>query len=1336
MAKTVTDSHIKKLMDVFPKLDYGLTERQWMLLSTIAIKDDTTCHFETLKSELKNLYRGAGKGHLSTDLDLLEEKGYIAQRYSWGSRDYYVSKHCFMQVALNALLYYQENKFYRSYENSSRLSMVVYIYTDDKRHLSALLKDDKFPFRQFIPELMSIMHEEAFADIFKYMDQLYLIRLLRVYLNNSESNCLLCHELINNCITFIEKFIDENSKPALKIEINVYRWIVDGVWRLTREEEKAGNSMAYYALGIRELYKGNYPEAIKFMESAPKCRKLDPSFKSLVSPLFTYFLTCAYALSGEATHTSKLNLFLNRSLIENQLGAAIFVAKKATGYDGAHFLDYVNGPSAMQENLCLISGIDKKFETHFLKDTPPVPTTAILKHETGIGLDEEEADILEERFGGTSILSRLDFKQPWEFELQEIDKIISERTETKPIDKDNQRLIYIVDKDGALTIKYQRILKNGKWSTGCITYPCSLCSETYENFGDEADKKVIEKLKIKQVANAAYLFPALIGCNRVFHDNCDEANKVSIVEEIPYLSLKKDEKNNKFIFSTNVPRTRYFNEFLRESVIKNSTRKYTVIRLNAAQQQLLQYIFSKSTEYPAAAETALEKMIPRLEKIIELHSEYFSSASALEEKQGDAGLIIRIVPKPGAFVLTLHVRPLKGGTLTCAPGNGDAIVFDSAEGKRCQVFRDLKTERQNVKMLKKVIDFDSIDCNEDSFLPTMPQMLEIVEKAKTLTNFCTMEWPEGKALKVLGKIEPSSFNINVITKENWFEMEGNAYLPDGQQFSLDQIMAAIAAGGYSDGYLKLGEDEYAALSDSLVKYIKRLESAGQSQKGIERIPVFQAGLIAELLKKSGIKASTDTKYAKALKRMKEAEKMVPEVPDGLKTELRDYQLDGYRWMTRLSHWGAGACLADDMGLGKTIQTIAFLLYKASEGPSLVIAPASVLMNWQKEINRFAPSLNPVVFNDSDDRASTLESAADYDVILTTYGLLAKEHEALSKRKWNVACLDEAHTIKNKETKMSDAAMSLQAESRIILTGTPVQNYLGELWNLFQFINPGLLGTFEQFSTKFIIPIEQLNDNERKSQLKRIIQPFMLRRTKAEVIEELPEKTEITRLIDLTPAESVVYETMREDAKSKLETEGRVNVNALAAITLLREAACAMPIVRKNWKEEPSKITALTDLVGEIISGGNSVLIFSQFTGFLDIVSKTLKANNVSHLYLNGSTPLKRRQEMVNDFQHGKVQVFLISLKAGGLGLNLTGANYVIHLDPWWNPAIEQQATDRAYRIGQEQNVTVYHLIAKGTIEEKILRLHKKKQNLAESILEGTSQSHPITIEELKELLDK
>lgn len=394
------------------------------------------------------------------------------------------------------------------------------------------------------------------------------------------------------------------------------------------------------------------------------------------------------------------------------------------------------------------------------------------------------------------------------------------------------------------------------------------------------------------------------------------------------------------------------------------------------------------------------------------------------------------------------------------------------------------------------------------------------------------------------------------------------------------------------------------------------------------------------------------------------------------------------------------------------------------------------MNWQKEINRFAPSLNPVVFNDSDDRASTLESAADYDVILTTYGLLAKEHEALSKRKWNVACLDEAHTIKNKETKMSDAAMSLQAESRIILTGTPVQNYLGELWNLFQFINSGLLGTFNQFSTKFIIPIEQHNDKERKSQLKRIIQPFMLRRTKAEVIEELPEKTEITRLIDLTPAESVVYETMREDAKSKLETEGRVNVNALAAITLLRETACAIPIVRKNWKEEPSKITALMDLVGEIISGGNSVLIFSQFTGFLDIVSKTLKANNISHLYLNGSTPLKRRQEMVNDFQHGKVQVFLISLKAGGLGLNLTGANYVIHLDPWWNPAIEQQATDRAYRIGQEQNVTVYHLIAKGTIEEKILRLHKKKQNLADSILEGTSLSHPITIEELKELLDK
>jgi SNF2 family DNA or RNA helicase len=316
-------------------------------------------------------------------------------------------------------------------------------------------------------------------------------------------------------------------------------------------------------------------------------------------------------------------------------------------------------------------------------------------------------------------------------------------------------------------------------------------------------------------------------------------------------------------------------------------------------------------------------------------------------------------------------------------------------------------------------------------------------------------------------------------------------------------------------------------------------------------------------------------------------------------------------------------------------------------------------------------------------------------------------------------------------------MKLQATHRIILTGTPVQNHLGELWNLFQFANPGLLGSHEQFRQKYIIPIEMQDNKERSRQLKRIVAPFMLRRTKQEVVEELPEKTEINVPVELTDDELAIYEVIRRRAKQLLEDEqasAGVSVNTLAEITRLRQAACSAQLVEKNWTGDCSKLTALSDLLQEIIGGGNAVLIFSQFTSFLAIAREMLDRQKQPYLYLDGSVSIKQRDKLVQDFQHGRCPIFLISLKAGGLGLNLTGANYVIHLDPWWNPAIEQQATDRAYRIGQRQNVTVYHLISQHTIEEKILRLHETKRNLADAMLEGTSQSHKLSSEELLQML--
>jgi SNF2 family N-terminal domain protein len=423
-----------------------------------------------------------------------------------------------------------------------------------------------------------------------------------------------------------------------------------------------------------------------------------------------------------------------------------------------------------------------------------------------------------------------------------------------------------------------------------------------------------------------------------------------------------------------------------------------------------------------------------------------------------------------------------------------------------------------------------------------------------------------------------------------------------------------------------------------------------------------------------------------------------------------------------------------MGLGKTVQTTALLLEQQEKGASLIVAPASVVPNWCNELRRFAPTLNVTVLNQSEDRSKDIKEAKAGDIIIITYALLNIQQEDLTAREWNVVCLDEAHTIKNANTKMSKAAMRLQAQRRVILTGTPIQNHLAELWNLFQFINPGLLGSAEQFKKKFILPIEGDNDKNRQSQLRKLISPFLLRRTKSEVIDELPEKNEIKLPVELSSDEMAMYEVRRRETEERVRANVGDKMSTLAEITRLRQMACSCSLVDRKWKLPSSKVLAFIDLAESLDESGNRALVFSQFTSFFEEVKQAMDKAKLSYLYLDGSTPMAMREKLVKDFQTGKCPFFLISLKAGGLGLNLTGANYVIHLDPWWNPAIEQQATDRAYRIGQKQNVTVYHLISQHTIEEKILRLHKTKRNLSDSLLEGSDIAHAMTQEELLELL--
>jgi len=462
----------------------------------------------------------------------------------------------------------------------------------------------------------------------------------------------------------------------------------------------------------------------------------------------------------------------------------------------------------------------------------------------------------------------------------------------------------------------------------------------------------------------------------------------------------------------------------------------------------------------------------------------------------------------------------------------------------------------------------------------------------------------------------------------------------------------------------------------------------------------------------------------------------PKVPKAFEADLRPYQEEGFQWMARLAEAGFGACLADDMGLGKTVQALALLLRRGKAGPALVVAPTSVCANWAAEILKFAPALSVRHLSEGD-REQTLDSLEPMDVLLCSYGLLHTESERLKAIEWSTVILDEAQAIKNAFTKRSQAAMELKAGFRLILSGTPLENHLGELWNLFRFINPGMLGSLDAFQRRFQTPIERDKDPEALHRLRRITAPFLLRRTKGQVLEELPTRTEITLELEPSAEETAFLEALRQKSLETLDAEKSAEgqtMQVLAAITRLRRACCNPSLVQPELHIESSKLTAFLELAEELRENRHRALVFSQFVDHLSILRKALDDRGFAYQYLDGSTPAKARLRSVQAFQQGEGELFLISLKAGGTGLNLTGADYVIHMDPWWNPAVEDQASDRAHRIGQTRPVTIYRLIIKGSIEQKIVGLHQSKRQLADQLLDERTSTARLDAQALLSLL--
>ncbi|MFZ9935455.1 MAG: DEAD/DEAH box helicase [Luteolibacter sp.] len=469
-------------------------------------------------------------------------------------------------------------------------------------------------------------------------------------------------------------------------------------------------------------------------------------------------------------------------------------------------------------------------------------------------------------------------------------------------------------------------------------------------------------------------------------------------------------------------------------------------------------------------------------------------------------------------------------------------------------------------------------------------------------------------------------------------------------------------------------------------------------------------------------------------------------PAGLNATLRDYQLAGFRWMQFLARHGLHGVLADDMGLGKTLQTLTHILTEKQSGhargkPALVVSPTSVVPNWLAEARKFTPDLRVLVLN-GPERRKYFRSIPHADLVLTSYALLHRDIEKLRSYPFHLVVLDEAQNIKNPHAKVAQAACKLEARHRLCLSGTPVENHLGELWSLMKFLIPGFLGSEEQFSNNFRKPIENHADPERNEALKQRLAPLILRRTKDQVARELPPKTELVHLIELHTAQKDLYETVRATMNKRVREAiaargmDQFQMVFLDALLKLRQICCdprLLPDEFANTIHESAKLDFLTELLAVLIEEGRRILVFSQFTTMLALIEAHLVKQQIPYLKLTGSS--KDRGKLVEDFQTGKIPLFLISLKAGGTGLNLTAADTVIHYDPWWNPAAEAQATDRAYRIGQKNPVFVHKLLCQDTVEQRIHQMQQQKAQLAAGLLADADLAQKLSPEMVRSLLE-
>jgi superfamily II DNA or RNA helicase len=737
---------------------------------------------------------------------------------------------------------------------------------------------------------------------------------------------------------------------------------------------------------------------------------------------------------------------------------------------------------------------------------------------------------------------------------------------------------------------------------------------------------------------------------------------------------------------------------------------------------------------PRESYPRLATYLASLDKVARVHSPRVLLGL---ERPTPKRFLLQLAPLPEQGVeLALSMRPFALSGLW-PPGKGPELVHGLSEGQQAHVRRDLTWEAEAAHALLAALGVDDA-IRVEPFryrVESTQAALELLARAARLGERLEIEWAERAAkLHVCTRLGSGDLKVALFKRGAFFFPEGSARNAHAEL----AFVRLLEAARRNERFVRVAGGDFVELERELFERLQNAQlcvlDAGPGLKlstaaapfWLAQLPDVCAGGDAEsqamLARASEFCSRADGRASTFCARAHgRASTPGPDVslPAALSAELRSYQREGVRFLLACASFAPGALLADEMGLGKTVQSIALLAGRASQGAALVVCPTSLVDNWWSELTRFAPELRAVRYR-GPKRRDELPTLGAGDVLLISYELLTRDRGHFEGLAFATQIVDEAQVVKNARTRRARAVASIDAGFRVALSGTPVENRLGDLWSVFHLIAPGLLGSWPRFRARFAVPIERYDNRERAAALQQLVRPLLLRRRKLDVEAELPPRTEVVHLVALSQAERDLYQSALAEARRAIgrrrADDPGLRLHVLAELTRLRQLACHPRLVIDDARVESSKLAALTILLNDLLPRGHRVLIFSQFVAHLALVREELARRAIVCAWLSGSTPASERAELVRRFQAGEAQVFLISLKAGGTGLNLTAADYVVHMDPWWNPSAEDQASDRAHRIGQGRPVTVVKLVAQDTIEERVLALHEHKRRLAALVL--------------------